>query len=150
MPRTIRREGDIKRLYEEGYSDEDISTLLGISIWTVRHWRRKYNLKANLKRKVCKLCGAEFLDNSKAKYCPECRRELKKVRGIKFQIIKKIRYHLYYLMKTSPKTFYKVLKEMEREEGPEFVRLLTKGMISASKPQLTNIVGNDSSAKNAN
>ena len=69
------------------------------------------------------------MDNSKAKYCPECREELKRIRGIQFQIIKKIRYHLYFLLNNSPETFMRVIKEMEEEEGPEFVRLLTKGML---------------------
>jgi predicted amidophosphoribosyltransferase len=122
------REEDILKLYNKGLSDEEISKSLGISIWTVRYWRRKYGYKPNPHLRKCPICERYFRDFGKKKYCSECREELRKIRGLRFQIIKKIRYHLYYLLDNSPEVFWRVIKEMEEEEGPEFVKLITKGM----------------------
>ena len=126
--RTSHRGSEVKRLYEEGLSDYEISSKLGISIWTVRYWRRKFKLRSNPSQRVCRLCRRKFRGFGKAKYCPKCREEIRKLKGIQFQIIKRIRYHLYYLLENAPETFYKVIREMEKEEGEEFVNLIIKGM----------------------
>ncbi|PCN50928.1 hypothetical protein B6U99_01990 [Candidatus Geothermarchaeota archaeon ex4572_27] len=129
MGRRSRVKDEIKRLHEMGLSDEEISSRLGISIWTVRYWRRRFRLGANPSARKCQICGKEFRGRGRAKYCPDCRAELRKIRGIQFQMVRKIRYHLYYLLEHAPETFKKVVGEIEREEGPEFARMLLKGML---------------------
>jgi hypothetical protein len=128
MSKRTWRNREILRLYRHGLSDDEISRSLNISIWSVRYWRRKNGYKPNPHLRRCSICGKFFRDAGRKKYCNGCREELRRVRGIRFQIVKKIRYHLYYLLDHSPEIFWEVIKEMEKEEGPDFVRLITKGM----------------------
>lgn len=119
LPAKKINEAKAMELYNQGLIDTDIARCLGLSQTTVTNWRLRQGLKRNKLKKICIDCGKQFETICRgAKRCPECRR----MKYIIYYEVVKLRCMMWDLIKSDPLTAYKIVSEMRKEEGEEFVR----------------------------